>query len=395
MPERKLTILQVHNVQLHRGGADVVLDRERDLLLAHGHQVPRFVVENREIENIGKLRAGLKAIWNREAIRQVQAAIVQHQPDVAHVHTPFPLLSPAVFRGIKSQGIPTVETVHSYRFSCINALFYREGKVCESCVGKKFSWPAIAHKCYKDSAAASTALASSLALHHLIGTFQHHVDAYLTLTDFAREKLLAEGFPAEKVLVKPNFVLGPQQPGAGGGQFAMFVGRLVPEKGIRTVVKAWQNIDPAMRLVIIGEGPLLPELQALAADMPNIEFHPWMPNADVLEKMRQAEFVVFSSEIYEAGPLVLMEAYSCGTPVVASDVGNFTTLVHPDRTGVRYRCGDADDLARQVNRLIEHPHLLQGMRQHAFQEYLERYSPEVNYGLLMDVYQRVMQSPIS
>lgn len=366
-------------------------EREAALLREHGHEVERFTVDNAEIARIGSVRSGAKAVWNRQACREARKMIDAFQPDIAHVHTPFPILSPAIFRATRAAGVPTVATMHSYRYTCINALLYRDGQVCHRCVGKRTSWPAVVNRCYKGSATASAAMAGSLALHHVLGTFRNCVDAFITLTEFARQKLIDDRFPAEKIIVKPNFVVSDGTPGEGEGGFALFVGRLVPEKGVRALIDAWVKLGPsAPALKIVGDGPLREELEKAATDAAiEVEFVGWKETPEVLSLMRQAEFLVFPSEWYEAGcTLVMMEAFSCGTPVLASDVGNFSEAIRPGETGGLFRCGDADDLAAQVRALAGSRQGFTKMREHCFAEYENRYSPESNYKMLMDIYGR-------
>lgn len=232
-------------------------------------------------------------------------------------------------------------------------------------------------------------MASSLALHHAIGTFRHHVDRYIALSPFGRDNLLRNGFPAEKIVVRPNFVYGEASPGNGDAGHVVYVGRMVPEKGVLTLIDAWKRLSNPPRLIMIGDGPLLATLKQQAGSAP-VEFTGWQTAPQISEWMRSAALVVFPSEIYEAGPLVILESFACGTPVLASDVGNFTDQVLRGETGEHFRSGDAADLADKVTQLFADRSLLPSMRQQAFREYQEKYSPEVSYRMLLDIYQQAI-----
>ena len=384
-----MKILQIHNVQLAKGGADNVIERERQLLLERGHEVEQFFVHTQDALK-SRWQAAIKAIWNREACRNLRKAIADNRPDIAHVHTPFPILSPAIFRQLHGMGLPTIETLHSHRMVCIAAILQREGKPCQACVGHRFPTPAIRHRCYHGSLAGSTVMASSMGLHHLLGTFASHVDRYIALSPFGRDKLLQNGFPADRIVVKPNFVVPDAPPGNGEEGHVVYVGRMVPEKGVLTLVNAWRLLKSPPKLLMIGDGPLKSELQQKAEGLP-IEFLGWQTSDAIFRWLRSAALVVFPSEIYEAGPLVILESYASGTPVLASDVGNFSDQILPGSTGDLFRVGDPASLASKVASLLSDDQALQRMRTAAFNEYLSKYSADANYQMLMDIYHQAIQ----
>lgn len=368
----------------------MVIERETLLLENRGHTVLPFFVDTKTELEKSRIASGAKAIWNRAACRRVRTLISEFRPDIAHVHTPYPILSPAVFRTAHGAGIPTVLTLHSHRMICVNALFQRQGKVCEECVGRKLALPAIRHRCYHNSRLGSAVMAASLAVHHGIGTFQKCIDRYIALSPFAKSKLVATGFPEAKICVRPNFVPSEHLPGAGEAGNVLFVGRLVPEKGGQTLVRAWKQLERPPLLTIVGDGPLRAEIEAEAAGC-NIEFTGWLTPEEVNQRMRRAALFVFPSEWYEAGPLVLIEAYSCGTPVLASDIGNFSDQVIEGKTGLKFRTGDVDDLAAKLRGLLSNPSQLAEMRRGAFDEYKVRYTAEASYTALMEIYQQAIE----
>jgi len=369
-----------------------VLVQEAGLLRGAGHTVEEYTVLPPEQTGLSSARAGLKAVWNLEASREVGREIERFQPDIVHVHTPFPLLSPAVFRKASHYGVPTIATQHSFRYSCIAATCHRDGRICEDCVGKRFKYPGVVHRCYHDSTAASGALTLSLALHSSIGTFSRHVTQFLALTHFAKDLLVRDGIAPGQVTVKPNFVPDPGDQAAPSPTtaepYVAFAGRLIDVKGVRTLVRAWPQLRASgLRLKIAGDGDLRPLVEELAARDQSVEYLGWLDLPGVTRLMAGARCVVVPSEWYEAGsPLVTLRSLSVGTPVVVSDLENLCREVLDDQAGVSFRVGDATSLAAQLDHLLADPVRLDRLREFARASYLRRYSPQVNLDMLETVY---------
>ena len=154
-----LTVLQLHNLQLSPGGADSVLEEEAELLTAHGHHVLRYCADNHDIADMSKATAAQSAVWNRRAAKEVDALIRRTRPDLVHVHSTFPLLSPSPLWVAQKHGLAVVQSLHSYRLACLNGLMFRDGAPCSDCISRSLAWPGVVHRCYKDSLAASAVMA--------------------------------------------------------------------------------------------------------------------------------------------------------------------------------------------------------------------------------------------
>ena len=388
-----MRVLQLHNHHADKGGAMEVLAHERTLLQEGGHEVEQFTLAPTEQLHLSPLRAGAKAVWNREAAAEVKRRIAAFSPDVVHVHTPFPLMSPAVFRAARALGVPTVTTVHSYRYSCIAATCWRDGHPCEDCVGKRLKLPGVRHRCYHNSLGASGALTASLALHRSLGTFQNDVSRYLALTEFSKGLLLRDGIPPERVVVKPNSVPDPgfvPYPHTDERRM-VFAGRLLGIKGVHTLLDAWTRVGGGVKLVIAGDGPLRGVVEDRARRDESIEFVGWVEEARVLTQMAAAEVVLVPSEWYEGGlPLVALRSLAVGTPVVVSDLENLSEDVVGADAGWAFRVGDADALARTLAMLVADPALAQSRRANARRSYVARYSPRANLRRLEEVYRSVI-----
>ncbi len=384
-----MRVLQLHNDHASMGGAMEVLAHEGALLSAAGHEVERYIQP--PAKHLSSVRAGAKAIWNVEASRAVAGRISSFRPDIVHVHTPFPVMSPAVFRAARSLGVPAVTTLHSYRYSCVVGTCVRDGRICEDCVGSRMKLPGVVHGCYHGSRVASAALTLGLDLHRGIGTFAKAVARYLTLTDFSRRLLIRDGYPAERIVVKPNSVPDPgfRPEPSPTERRVFFAGRLVDLKGVRTLLDAWAATPPGMTLVIAGDGPLRPLVEDRAKADPSIRFVGWVEEEDVTDLMASAEVVVVPSQWYEGAPLVILRSLGVGTPVLVSDLENLSTEVLQDGAGWAFRTGDVAALARMLADLLADPGMARTLRASARRSYETRYSPDVDIARLEQVYREV------
>ena len=282
-----------------------------------------------------------------------------------------------------------MQSLHNYRLLCPNALFLRDGKNCEDCLGRTFAWPSVRHACYRQNRAATGAIAVMQTVHRAAGTWRRAVDRYITPTEFAREKFIAGGLPAERLCVKPNFI--DPDPGAGPGDepLALFVGRLSAEKGLEPLLHAWRGLGHR-RLVILGDGPQADLAREAAATLPGVEWLGRRPREEVVEWMGRAACVIVPSVCYEMCPMAIVEAYARGTPVVAPRLGAMASMVAHERTGLHYEPNDTAGLATCVDRLLSDAELRRRLRAAARQEYIDRYSADANYRCLIDVYEQAI-----
>ncbi len=222
----------------------------------HGHPVLRFTVHNNQIRLFGRLSLARTAIWNSDIYNKIRKVICHEKPDIMHFHNTLPIISPAAYYAAKTEGVAVLQTLHNFRLLCANALLFRDGHICEECIGKFVPWPGVLSACYRKNLAATSVIAVMLSVHRLLRTYRRMVDLYIALTDFTRQKFIQGGLPAENIVVKPNFI--DPDPGIGNGQggYAIFAARLTPEKGVNTLLSAWDKIGGKIQLKIIGDGPL-------------------------------------------------------------------------------------------------------------------------------------------
>jgi len=379
----QIRVMIVHNFYQQPGGEDQVFRAEQTMLQEAGVEVIEHIVHNDELAKMGPLELAQVTLWNSQAYRQVRSLVAAQKPHVVHVHNTFPLLSPAIYHAIKAEGVPIVQTLHNYRLLCLNATLQRAGKECVQCLGKSIPWPGVVHSCYRNRAASSV-LASMLVLHRLLRTWTNKIDRFIVLTDYERSVFVKGGLDPAKIRLKPNFV--HPDPGAGDGQegYALFVGRLSPEKGIDVLLEAWKNLD--IPLKIAGDGPLGPMVSQAVQSMPQVEWLGRRPRQEIFGLMQKAAFLVFPSVTYEGFPMTLAEAFATGLPVVGSNYGSMPLVIKNLENGLLFEVGNPNDLAQKVRWLVSQPHRLHEMHKQARREFETRYSAKQNLQVLLDIY---------
>jgi glycosyltransferase involved in cell wall biosynthesis len=383
-----MRILIVHNHYQQAGGEDEVFRAETALLRERGHSVFTLTAENGPVRGrLDALIAARDAVWSSDFRRTLTESLGQTRPDVAHFHNTFFRVSPSAYYACRDAGVTVVQTLHNYRLVCPAATFYRAGRVCEDCVGRDVALPGIRHGCYRRSRGQTAVVAGMLTAHRWLGTWQRGVDGYIAMTEFAREKFISGGLPAEKIAIKPNFCPVDPGRGEGDGGYALFVGRLSPEKGVATLMAAWRRLGGRVPLYVVGDGPLAAAVGEFVRKTERCHWLGWQPKAKVLAMMREARVLVVPSEWYEMFPLVLAEAYATGLPVIGSRLGSVGEIIDDGRTGLHVRPGDAEDLATKVEWAFSHPKELAEMRTHARAEYEAEYTPDSNYHRLMEIYE--------
>lgn len=309
-------------------GENIIVDAEIAQLTAAGVEVVPYLRSSDEIAALGVTGRALlpfSPIYAPAAQRDLARLIREHRPDLLHLHNPYPLISPWIVRTAHAHGLPVVQTVHNYRQVCASGVYFRDGQICHDCRGRSFALPAIQHRCYRGSAAASAIMATTLAVHR--GTWRG-LDRYIALTGGIAEHLRAFGIPDEHIVVKPNAVADPG-PATEAGDGFLFAGRLAPEKGLPLLLDAWSR-HPAGSLGtlrIMGDGPLRDLAEKAAADRPDVQFLGPRDAVAKWECFRAAAVVVACSTWDDVLPTVVIEALAAGRPVLGTALGGIPYLV--------------------------------------------------------------------
>lgn len=391
-----MKIVFVHNTYQQPGGEDLVFADERDLLKSAGHEIVEYLRSNHEVSqyvSVRQLTLAKRTIWAGETREKFRELLLREKPDVVHIHNTFVTISPSIYWACRDAQVPVLQAVHNYRLLCPGANFLRDGKICEECMEHSV-WRGVRYGCYQHSRAATAVVAAMLTTHRILGTWSRLIDCYLVPTQFGRRKFIDAGFSTAKLVVKPHFVYPDPGQGTGDRSYALYVGRLSPEKGLRTLLFAWSQQRTAIPLQIIGDGPMRAELErcALQLGLTNVCFRGSLPREQALAAMKQARLLIFPSECYEGFGMAIIEAFACGTPVIAAALGSPQELVEDGRTGKLFNPTDAHDLAEKVTWAWEHPEAMEFWGQQARLEYEAKYTAQRNYEMIMDVYQHVIRN---
>ncbi len=377
-------ILMVHNAYQQRGGEDTVFEDEAKMLRARGHELRVITRHNDELNTLKPLLAATETLWSHRSASMLNRDIVAFCPDVIHVHNTFPLISPAVYWTAAHCRIPVVQTLHNFRLLCAQAMFIRNYRLCEDCLGR-IPWRGIVRRCYHGSFNQSLVLATMLVLHRFLGTYRNKVSRYIALNEFCRQKFIEGGLPANRITVKPNFVVSAKREEYDYRSGFLFVGRLSPEKGIATLVQAAQMASAA-KITVIGEGPCHQKL----INHSNIDLKGFLERDAVRSAMRRAACLILPSICYETFGLVVMEAFANNLPVITSRLGALSDLVKDGQTGLLFEPGNAKDLAQKLGWVLDHPEALHRMGEAARAEYESKYTPEISYKQLISIYHEVI-----
>ena len=386
-----MRILQVQNrYQGGRGGEDRVMDNESRLLRTNGHEVHQFTAHNDEIgTGWSKFRAAQRMPYSKDGARRVAQAIATYRPDIVHVHNFHYVLTPAIFDACRAARVPSLQTLHNFRGICANATFMRDGRVCEDCMHGS-PYQAVLHRCYEGSALKTLPIARAIAYHRKRKTWQNKVDRFIALTEFSKRKFIEGGYAEKRISVKPNFSYPPNpewEDGTGGMRSgALFVGSLLPWKGIPLLMQAWQKIPTLLR--VAGLGPL----QYLVADAEKygITQLGLLDAEAVYREMRRAAFLVFPSVCYENFPMTIIEAFAVNLPIVAAKLGAAEEIICHGETGLLFTPGDATALAEAVAWAVAHPQVMTRMANNARREFEAKYTHETNYAQLIAIYEQTI-----
>ncbi|GAA3532150.1 glycosyltransferase [Streptomyces osmaniensis] len=388
-----MRVLVVHNryASAQPSGENKVVDQEAELLRSAGHQVELFERRSDDIADrslLGKAALPFLVPWNPAVRTELAARLRAERPDVVHVHNVFPLLSPAVLAACADAGVPAVATLHNYTQVCPPGTLQRDGRPCTECVGSAAPLPAVRHGCYRDSRLATVPLAVSMSVNRR--RWWSGVERFLCISAAQRDVLVRAGMPAERLVVKHNFVPDPDERRSGAGEHVLYLGRLAEAKGVRLLMTAWDELAAAggvgVPLVIAGTGPLEQEVTAWAAGREDVRYAGLYDTAECRKAVARSVAVVAPSTWLEAFGLVVVEAMAAGVPVVAAGHGAFVELVEDGVTGLLHRPGESESLASCIRRIAAGPDRNREMGRAARRRYELGFSPAVGLERLVEEY---------
>lgn len=393
-----MKILAIHN--FHRKGSasgdDQVFKSETALLESHGNTVVRYTVSNDEFDNaglVGKVASTFGMLWSFRHYKAIQKIIKQEKPDIVHVHTFFPLLSPSILYAAKRYGVKVVATLHDTRFICPCSTSLRGTKLCNEC-GDGHYFRMCQYGCFKNSRLQSLVVAFIFKYHRLRKTFYKQIDKYICLNDNQINLLETIGFDKSKIVKKYNFVpdaesnLKAIKVNAIPERYVVFYGRIGEEKGVHLLMKMWDSIND-IPLVVMGSGPLESEFRSWAEGKDNVYFLGYTEHKKCLSIVKNAEYVVFPSIWYEGCSMVEIETESLGKSLIATDLGFSAETIIDGVNGYKVRLGNVSEFVEKINMLWNEPKMCLKMGENARKDYLDKFTPEDNYKQLIRIYESV------
>lgn len=435
-----MKILQVHNYYAQSGGEDMVVATEREHLKAAGHEVITYYVNNDDLQSAPHIRwskrllAALRliwtsaaTIWNPVTYRRICILLRQEKPDVVHCHNTFPRISPSIYWACARVGIPVVQTLHNYRLLCLNAYLFRfrrrpaesvetsskkgEDEVCHLCAKRRWKWPGIRYCCYRNHRGGSAVVALMLWGHHLLGTWTQKIDRYIVLTAFQRQIFLQQGWPADLFVIKSNPISTPSESEnkslsaseqTAEEPFALYVGRLAPEKGLFFLLDTWAKLVTVPlangcvpQLVVIGGGPLTDVCQKRIQEL-NLGRYVTLLGKQasdvVVRYMARASFAVFPSLLYETFGLVVAESARNKTPALVSAPGAAAELVEDGETGWILPAGDRSAWYETLRWAFEHPDACARMGRAAARRFDKMEPIQRTTQTLLEIYAQILRA---
>jgi glycosyltransferase involved in cell wall biosynthesis len=397
LPRRRpLRILMCHNAYRQHGGEDNVFQLQRRILEEGGEEVRTYGRSSGEIDDFGplaRLRMVLGGFFSWRSYREVRSLAREFEPDLAVVQNVFPLLSPSVYVALRRQGVPTVQMVYNYRLHCANAQLFTQGKLCERCLhGSTLN--AARFKCLHGRRLRSLWYGLILGLHRRLGTFRH-IERFVVPHAFVGAKLAEGGLPAERFRESPNaFLLPDPVIGEAEPPFVLYVGRVIPAKGVFTLVRAMEGVEPPVRLVVVGDGEDLPRIEAYLAERPalarRVELLGPRWGSEVETLMARMMAMVLPSEWYDVSPTTVYTALALGKPALVTSLGSCPQIVDDGVEGLVFEAGNPRHLAAQINRLAADPELRRAIGRRARQKAERELTPQAYYQRMQTIFSEVV-----
>jgi len=388
-----MRVLLVHGAYQQFGGEDSVVRAERELLERHGDEVLLYSRHNDEIKTFSafdKASFFPQTVYSWRSSGEITDVVRGFRPDVAFVHNVYPLISPSVYHTLHGLGVPAVQVLHNFRPFCPNGFFYTQGQICEDCKGGNYL-NAVRKRCYKESYVFSALYGFTLGMNRLAGMV-NKIAGFICLTEFFKIKMREAGVPESKLFVRPNFVYAPRLTPTNGesGNYALFMGRLSPEKGCWTLIRTFERL-PQVPLKIVGTGPLEKELQDYVhgKGIGNIQFLGFKSGDEKWQLLRNSLCLIVPSEWYENFPVTVLEAYMAAKPVIASRMGGLPYIVEEGRSGLLFEAGKVDQLAERVRVVAGNSARAATMGSYGRQLSETKYGPQQGYTNLMKIFSQV------
>ena len=375
-----MKVLLIHNFYQYWGGEDSYITSLKKLLEEKGNKVYLYSKDSKNIKTFwDKVKAAIGLFYSPWVEKELVKIIEEFKPDIAHFHNVYPLIGATAYRVVKKFHIPIIQHIHNYRFMCPKGLLFRNGKICELCLHKKFPFWAIFFSCYHRSRIASLFFSLAFFYHKMIKTFDL-IDKFIFPSEFTRDYYLKNlKIPKEKTFFLPYFVdIKPKKNKVKEKDYFLFVGRLSEEKGIIQLLEVFKTL-PKIKLVVIGDGPLKSKVEEYRK-YKNIIVKGHLPREEIYSYIQKAKAVIISSIWYEVLPNVYLESILQNTLVFMPDNENFIKMGKNNNLVIKYKFGNFKDLRRKIKHLLK-----KGVNKY-LQKIEEQYLKETHFFKLISLY---------
>ena len=365
-----MKILQIHNSYIYYGGEDSVVNEEAKILKKNGHEVTLLLRDNKKelLTLKDKFKTLLNLSYSKDSLKILDQKLLEiGKPDIVHVHNIFPLWSYSIFELLNKKNIPVIMTLHNYR------LIWDTLGVWDNNY--------LNYGCYKNSKIKTLFISRLLKRKK---NLLNKIDKFITLTEFTKQKFIEANVPADKLIIKPNFLSKKiiEIQNIDNKQNAIFASRISKEKGILTLLKAWKNIP--IKIKIFGDGPLFKKLKK---NNHNVEFYGNCSIDRISEEIKNSKFLIFPSEWYEPMGMTILEAFRAGTLVLASNIGSIPSIIKDGYNGILFNPGDAIDIQNKIKWILNNSKKCNEIVANAFNDFNQKYSDEINYKSLIKIYE--------
>ena len=395
-----MKILLANKFYYRRGGDCIYMLNLEKLLKAHGHEVAVFAMDYLENldtpwkkyfpKNMSKLMAFTRPFGDGEVKSKFSQLLNDFKPDVVHLNNIHTQLSPLIAKLAHEFGAKVVWTLHDTKLVCPCYTCMRNGKWCEECFTDKLA--VVKHRCMPGSIPG--AIVGYLeAKKWNMEVLQKYVDWFLPPSKFMMDTCVKGGYSPEKFRVLCNFIDVTKLPELSSNtqikdDYYVYLGRVNEVKGVRTLCKAAAQLDK--KLIVIGDGELLPELKETYKNCSHIEFKGQMQWEEFMPILQKARMMVLPAEWSENNPLTVIESQSLGTPVLGANIGGIPELIVEGGksaaemvpNGMTFTSGDVEDLKDKIEKMFAYNFDYQAIAKDA----IERYSSEAYYHKLMEYY---------
>lgn len=383
-----MKILLIHNNYQFRGGEDSVFDQEYSLLKVNNN-VEKLVFQNEK--GWKGILSFLLSIWNIFTAAKIKKKIKSFQPDIIHLHNWHYAIGPLSIRVIKKNKIPLVTTLHNFRLICPSSMLLYKGEIYTKSINVNFPWEAVKKKVYRDSMIQTFWLAFIIWFHKKINTWDK-TDKYIVLTEFAKQIFINSHLKiqSDKFIIKPNFFDLEITPEKDTSDTFLFIGRLSEEKGIKLLLDAFENSKYIIN--IAGDGPLKEMVINASIHYENINYLGTLSKQLIIKELKKSTALICPSICYEGMPMNIIEAFSCRTPVIASNLGAMRFMVEHKKNGLLFEAGNTKDLISKIEKWHNKSEDEKSTySDNAYKSYLMNYTAEENEKLLMNIYQETIK----